>query len=92
MGQDAYSERSHVGRNHHGEDSANSRPIRPDVVYRRRSIQAGVGVGPVAGGYPPSFNENEPIVCEPAEAIDCYQRTKMDVLAIGPFVCKKTDS
>ena len=39
-----------------------------------------------------SFNENEPIVCEPAEAIDCYQRTKMDVLAIGPFVCKKTDS
>ncbi len=42
--------------------------------------------------YPPSFNENEAIVCEPAEAIDCYQRTKMDVLAIGPFVCKKTDS
>ena len=39
-----------------------------------------------------SFNENEPIVCEPAEAIDCYQRTKMDVLAIGPFVCKKTAS
>jgi carbamoyltransferase len=39
-----------------------------------------------------SFNENEPIVCEPAEAIDCYQRTKMDVLAIGPFVCKKSAS
>ncbi|HIF06413.1 MAG TPA: hypothetical protein EYQ64_05525 [Gemmatimonadetes bacterium] len=39
-----------------------------------------------------SFNENEPIVCEPAEAIACYQRTKMDVLAIGPFVCKKTAS
>jgi carbamoyltransferase len=36
-----------------------------------------------------SFNENEPIVCTPQEAIDCFQRTKMDVLAIGPFfVCK----
>lgn len=36
-----------------------------------------------------SFNENEPIVCRPEEAIDCFQRTKMDVLAIGPFVVKK---
>jgi carbamoyltransferase len=36
-----------------------------------------------------SFNENEPIVCTPREAIDCFQRTKMDVLAIGPFfACK----
>jgi len=36
-----------------------------------------------------SFNENEPIVSSPKEAIDCFTRTKMDVLAIGPFVCKK---
>jgi len=36
-----------------------------------------------------SFNENEPIVCTPAEAIDCYQRTKMDVLAIGNYFCRK---
>jgi carbamoyltransferase len=36
-----------------------------------------------------SFNENEPIVCEPSEAIDCFLRTKMDVLALGPFFCKK---
>jgi len=39
-----------------------------------------------------SFNENEPIVCTPKEAIDCFQRTKMDVLAIGPFVARKTDN
>ncbi|HVN37869.1 MAG TPA: carbamoyltransferase C-terminal domain-containing protein [Myxococcota bacterium] len=39
-----------------------------------------------------SFNENEPIVSTPAEAIDCFARTKMDVLAIGPFVCRKTDA
>ncbi|HEX8814005.1 MAG TPA: carbamoyltransferase C-terminal domain-containing protein [Terriglobales bacterium] len=36
-----------------------------------------------------SFNENEPIVCAPAEAIDCFQRTRMDVLAIGPFLAEK---
>ena len=33
-----------------------------------------------------SFNENEPIVCTPEEAVDCFQRTRMDVLAIGSFV------
>jgi len=37
-----------------------------------------------------SFNENEPIVCEPSEAVDCFLRTKLDVLAIGPFLCRKT--
>jgi carbamoyltransferase len=36
-----------------------------------------------------SFNENEPIVCTPDEAIDCFQRTRMDVLAIGPFLVVK---
>lgn len=36
-----------------------------------------------------SFNENEPIVCTPAEAIDCFQRTKMDVLVIGDYYCPK---
>ena len=38
-----------------------------------------------------SFNENEPIVCTPTEAIDCFQRTKMDALAIGPFIARKTE-
>jgi len=30
-----------------------------------------------------SFNENEPVVCRPAEALDCFLRTKMDVLLLG---------
>jgi carbamoyltransferase len=30
-----------------------------------------------------SFNENEPVVCEPREALDCFLRTKMDVLVLG---------
>jgi carbamoyltransferase len=36
-----------------------------------------------------SFNENEPIVNNPAEAVDCFARTKMDVLALGPFFSAK---
>jgi carbamoyltransferase len=39
-----------------------------------------------------SFNENEPIVCTPEEAIDCFQRTRMDVLGIGPFLIVKPDT
>jgi carbamoyltransferase len=38
-----------------------------------------------------SFNENEPIVCRPEEAIDCFERTRMDVLAIGPYLSEKAD-
>ncbi len=30
-----------------------------------------------------SFNENEPVVCRPQEAIDCFLRTKMDILVLG---------
>jgi carbamoyltransferase len=37
-----------------------------------------------------SFNENEPIVCVPEEAIDCFQRTRMDALAIGPYLILRT--
>ncbi len=30
-----------------------------------------------------SFNENEPVVCRPQEALDCFLRTRMDVLVLG---------
>jgi carbamoyltransferase len=36
-----------------------------------------------------SFNENEPIVNTPAEALDCYLRTQMDVLVLENFVIKR---
>jgi len=37
-----------------------------------------------------SFNENEPVVCRPEEALDCFLRTKMDVLVLGNhFICRK---
>ena len=33
-----------------------------------------------------SFNENEPVVCRPQEALDCFLRTKMDVLVLGNWL------
>jgi carbamoyltransferase len=33
-----------------------------------------------------SFNDNEPIVCRPEEALDCYLRTQMDALVLGNFL------
>lgn len=36
-----------------------------------------------------SFNENEPIVCNPGEAIECFLRTEMDCIAIGDFLVSK---
>jgi len=37
-----------------------------------------------------SFNENEPVVCRPSEALDCFLRTKMDVLVLGDVVIERT--
>jgi carbamoyltransferase len=36
-----------------------------------------------------SFNENEPVVCRPEEALDCFLRTKMDVLVLGSFLIQR---
>jgi carbamoyltransferase len=39
-----------------------------------------------------SFNDNEPIVCRPEEAIECFLRTKMDALVLGDFLVRKPAS
>jgi carbamoyltransferase len=36
-----------------------------------------------------SFNENEPIVHRPEEALDCFLRTQMDALVMGHYVVEK---
>jgi len=33
-----------------------------------------------------SFNENEPVVCQPQEALSCFLRTQMDVLVMGNWI------
>jgi hypothetical protein len=39
-----------------------------------------------------SFNENEPVVCKPEEALDCFLRTKMDKLVLGNVVIARRGS
>jgi carbamoyltransferase len=36
-----------------------------------------------------SFNENEPVVCRPEQALDCFLRTKMDVLVLGNHLVRR---
>jgi carbamoyltransferase len=36
-----------------------------------------------------SFNENEPIVCTPRQALDCFLRTKMDILVIENILIQR---
>jgi carbamoyltransferase len=36
-----------------------------------------------------SFNENEPVVCRPIEALECFLRTKMDVLVLGDHLVRR---
>ncbi|HYV27635.1 MAG TPA: carbamoyltransferase C-terminal domain-containing protein [Candidatus Eisenbacteria bacterium] len=39
-----------------------------------------------------SFNENEPVVCRPQEALDCFLRTRMDVLVLGNFFVERLEN
>jgi carbamoyltransferase len=36
-----------------------------------------------------SFNENEPVVRKPEEAISCFLRTEMDILVLEDFVVER---
>lgn len=38
-----------------------------------------------------SFNENEPIVETPEQALQCFQRTGLDALCLGPFIMVKPE-
>jgi carbamoyltransferase len=39
-----------------------------------------------------SFNDNEPIVCRPEEALECFRRTRMDVLVLGNYILERKSS
>jgi carbamoyltransferase len=39
-----------------------------------------------------SFNENEPIVNTPAQALECFLRTRMDVLTAGSYLLLKSEN
>lgn len=38
-----------------------------------------------------SFNENEPVVCRPSEALDCFLRTRMDLLVLGDTIVSRVE-
>lgn len=57
------------------------------LYYRLiRSVKKQTGHGIVLNT---SFNENEPVVDTPEQAIACYERTDMDVLVLGRYIMKK---
>ena len=64
--------------------SRNQNPLYHDLI---QTFAAQSGVPMVLNT---SFNENEPVVDTPAQAIACFQRTDMDVLVLGPFVTTKS--
>jgi carbamoyltransferase len=39
-----------------------------------------------------SFNENEPIVCTPRHAIECFLKTRMDALYLGNYAVRRSGS
>ena len=57
-------------------------------LYARllREVKARTGLGMVLNT---SFNISEPIVCTPEHAVATFSRSKMDALAIGPFLVKR---
>lgn len=63
-----------------------SRAVNPLYWQLIKAFEAQTGTPVVLNT---SFNENEPIVCTPDEAIDCFQRTKMDALVVGNYLVQK---
>lgn len=54
-----------------------------------RLIEAFAGLTGVPIVLNTSFNENEPVVCKPEEALDRFLRTKMDLLVMGDWVVER---
>jgi carbamoyltransferase len=50
------------------------------------SFRQKTGIGMVLNT---SFNENEPVVDTPEQALNCFQRTDMDALCLGRYVLVK---
>ena len=56
--------------------------------HRRQSAGPSLA-GSVPMSLDTSFNEDEPVVCKPQEALDCFLRTKMDLLVMGEWVVER---
>jgi carbamoyltransferase len=63
-----------------------SRESNPPYWELIRAVEQRTGVPIVLNT---SFNENEPIVHQPSEALDCFLRTRMDALVLGDIAIAK---
>ena len=57
-----------------------------------RLIEAFAGLKAVPMVLNTSFNENELVVCRPEEALECFLRTKMDVLVMEEWVVERREA
>jgi carbamoyltransferase len=75
----------------HVDGSGRLQTVRKDANPRyHRLIQAFCTLTGIPMLLNTSFNENEPVVCRPEEALDCFLRTRMDVLVLGNFFISRT--
>jgi len=75
----------------HGDGTGRLQTVEPDVnpLYWKLINEFGQLTGiPILLNT--SFNENEPVVHTPEQALDCFLRTRMDVLAMGRYLLTKT--
>jgi carbamoyltransferase len=74
----------------HVDGSGRLQSVRPDTnpTYYRliKEFEAITGVPIVLNT---SFNENEPIVETPAQALDCFLRTRMDVIVLNNTLIRR---
>ena len=74
----------------HADGTARLQTVQPDedALYHQliEAFEKETGVPMVLNT---SFNENEPVVCRPEEALDCFLRTKMDWLQLGRICVRR---
>ncbi len=75
----------------HADGSGRLQTVYPDTNPRyARLIEAFRAITGVPMVLNTSFNENEPVVCQPREALDCFLRTKMDMLVLNDWILTRT--
>jgi carbamoyltransferase len=63
-----------------------SRKVNPEYWALIKEFERRTGVPMLLNT---SLNENEPIVCTPEEAIQCFLRTRMDAIVLGPYLVER---
>mgnify|MGYP001442048423 CR=1 FL=1 len=76
----------------HVDNTCRIQAVRPEVNPRfHRIISEFAALTGVPMVLNTSFNDQEPIICSPADALHTFLKTEIDYLAIGPFLVRKAD-